>query len=289
MLLDIPISSDNGEGIITLVSYEDNQFNWIENELTQGDVKNVRNGQNSVLTVFQNTVSWDIGEKITIIGTSDSKTMTVEGVISTIHEDKTKDSIGYLVCSEQAFLSLVGDSGYSVIDVQLESNATDNTVLEIRSLLPTGALVSDKRLSNSEAQDSYYTGAIFIYGFLLIIALITVFNIFNSMNASVSARTKQYGIMRSIGMSTRQLYKMIAAEAFTYVVLGCIGGCVLGLPFNRAIFGWLITDTWGTAWQIPTIPLLVIVLLCVVSALIAIIRPVKQIQNMTIVDTIKAQ
>ena len=55
-----------------------------------------------------------------------------------------------------------------------------------------------------------------LYGFLIIIALITVFNIFNSMNASVAARTRQYGVMRSIGMGTGQLYRMIAAEAATY-------------------------------------------------------------------------
>ena len=50
------------------------------------------------------------------------------------------------------------------------------------------------------------------------------------MNASVASRTRQYGIMRSIGMGANQLYKMIAAEAFTYAILGCVVGCVLGLP-----------------------------------------------------------
>ena len=30
-----------------------------------------------------------------------------------------------------------------------------------------------------------------------------------------------------------QLYKMIAAEAVTYAVLGCVTGCVLGLPLNK--------------------------------------------------------
>ena len=80
-------------------------------------------------------------------------------------------------------------------------------------MIPSDSTVSDKRITNSESQSSYYTGAVFIYGFLIIIALITVFNIFNSMNASVASRTRQYGIMRSIGMGANQLYKMIAAEA----------------------------------------------------------------------------
>lgn len=140
-----------------------------------------------------------------------------------------------------------------------------------------GYSVSDKRLSNAEAQSSYYTGAIFIYGFLIIIALITVFNIFNSMNASVASRTKQYGIMRSIGMGTDQLYKMIAAEAFIYALLGCVTGCLFGIPLNKVMFRFLIADKWGTNWSVPVGSLLLIVLLCFISAAIAIRRPMKQI------------
>ncbi|MCM1045498.1 MAG: FtsX-like permease family protein [Candidatus Gastranaerophilales bacterium] len=156
-------------------------------------------------------------------------------------------------------------------------------------MFPNDSYVSDKRLSNSESQSSYYTGAIFIYGFLIIIALITVFNIFNSMNASVASRTKQYGIMRAIGMGMNQLYKMIAAEAATYAMLGCIIGCVLGVPLNKMMFQFLIADKWGTNWTVPISSLLLIVLLCLISAAIAIRRPIKQISKIAIVDTIKSQ
>ena len=186
-------------------------------------------------------------------------------------------SSGYMICSEQTFTALVGDLGYTTIDVQFSSAGGDDTVSTIRSMI------------NSESQSSYYTGAVFIYGFLIIIALITVFNIFNSMNASAASRTRQYGIMRSIGMGANQLYKMIAAEAFTYAILGCIAGCVLGLPLNRLMFQFLIADKWGTAWQIPVDSLLLIVFLCLASAAVAIRRPIRQISRMAIVEAIKLQ
>ena len=179
-----------------------------------------------------------------------------------------------MICSEQTFTALVGDLGYTTIDVQFSSAGGDDTVSTIRSMIPSDSTVSDKRITNSESQSSYYTGAVFIYGFLIIIALITVFNIFNSMNASVASRTKQYGIMCSIGMGANQLYKMIAA---------------VGLPLNRLMFQFLIADKWGTAWQIPVGSLLLIVFLCLASAAIAIRRPIRQISRMAIVDTIKLQ
>ena len=109
------------------------------------------------------------------------------------------------------------------------------------------------------------------------------------MNASVAARTRQYGVMRSIGMGAGQLYKMIAAEAVTYAVLGCIAGCVLGLPLNKMMFQFLIADKWGTTWQLPVASLLLIVMLCLGSAALAIRRPIKRIGQLSIVDTIKQQ
>ena len=95
--------------------------------------------------------------------------------------------------------------------------------------------------------------------------------------------------MRAIGMGVDQLYKMIAAESFTYAILGCIVGCVLGLPLNRLMFQFLIADKWGTAWKIPVGSLLLIVFLCLASAAAAIRHPIRQISRMAIVDTIKLQ
>ena len=112
---------------------------------------------------------------------------------------------------------------------------------------------------------------------------------FKSINASVASRTRQYGIMRSIGMGTNQLYKMIAAEAFTYAILGCVAGCVLGLPLNKLMFQFLVADKWGTAWQIPVSSLLLIVFLCLASAAAAIRCPIRQIGRRAIVDIIKLQ
>ena len=215
--------------------------------------------------------------------------MTIAGVLSSVHAVNGAGSCGYVVCSEQLFTELAGNMGYTAIDVQLSNSNDDAAVTAIRDSFPADSSVSDKRLSNQESQSANYTGAIFIYGFLIIIAFITVFNIFNSMNASVAFRTKQYGIMRSIGMGVNQLYKMIAAEAFTYAIPSCITGCILGLPLNKLMFQYLIAEKWGTGWTVPVGPLLIIVVTCLTSAGIAIRRPMKQISGMAIVDTIRLQ
>ena len=286
---DVSVSTGVSDGTVTLISYDDIQFQLAKKDLNKGKISPVQSDTTSVLMTYQEGANWNVGDTLTVHTSGGDKTVTIAGVVTTTNSVNSAGSFGYMICSEPTFTEIAGNSGYTTIDVQFSKAGDDATVAAIRNLLPEDSSISDKRLTNSEAQSSYYTGAVFIYGFLIIIALITIFNIFNSMNASVASRTKQYGIMRSIGMGTEQLYKMIASEALTYALLGCVTGCVLGLPLNKMMFQFLIADKWGINWSVPVRSLLLIVLLCLASAAISIRRPIKQISEMAIVDTIKSQ
>ncbi len=283
----LSISSDTESGTVTLVSYEENQFKWAEEELNEGNTESVSGGSRDILVTYRDGIQWKVGDTVTLHTPLGEKQVRIAGILSSTNASSEAGSLGYIICSEQLFTESIGVAGYTSVDIQLAGNGSDEAVSAIRGLLPSDSSIADKRLSNSESQSSYYTGVVFIYGFLLIIALITVFNIFNSMNASVAARIRQYGVMRSIGMGSGQLYKMIATEAVTYAVLGCIVGCVLGLPLNKMMFQFLIASKWGTSWQLPTISLLLIVVLCFGSAVLAIRWPIKKIGKLSIVDTIK--
>lgn len=285
----LSVSSDTESGTATLVSYEENQFKWAEEELNEGNTESVQGGTGDILVTYRDGMQWKVGDTVTLHTPLGERQVRIAGILSSTNASSEAGSLGYIICSEQLFTESIGMAGYTAVDIQLAGSGSDETVSAIRNLFPPDSSIADKRLSNSESQSSYYTGAVFIYGFLLIIALITVFNIFNSMNASVAARTRQYGVMRSIGMGAGQLYKMIAAEAVTYAVLGCVTGCVLGLPLNKMMFQFLIAGKWGTSWQLPAVSLLLIVVLCFGSAALAIRRPIKKIGKLSIVDTIKLQ
>ena len=285
----LSVSSDTESGTATLVSYEENQFKWAEEELNEGNTESVQGGAGDILVTYRDGMQWKAGDTVTLQTPLGERQVRIAGILSSTNASSEAGSLGYIICSEQLFTESIGMAGYTAVDIQLAGSGSDETVSAIRNLFPPDSSIADKRLSNSESQSSYYTGAVFIYGFLLIIALITVFNIFNSMNASVAARTRQYGVMRSIGMGAGQLYKMIAAEAVTYAVLGCVTGCVLGLPLNKMMFQFLIAGKWGTSWQLPAVSLLLIVVLCFGSAALAIRRPIKKIGKLSIVDTIKLQ
>ena len=167
--------------------------------------------------------------------------------------------------------------------------ATDEDVYAIHQMVDSTFTFSDERMGNSSTMGTYYCFWLFVYGFLVLIALITVFNIINSIAMSVSSRSKQYGAFRAIGLSTGQLRKMIVAEAFTYTIIGGIVGTILGLLSNKVLFEMLISYKWGDTWTIPLKELGIILLIVVLSAIVAVYGPIKRIHNMSIVDTISAQ
>lgn len=285
---DIPAECDGKLKTVTLISYESNQFNWIDEENWSEDniglekaVKDTDEGY--VIAAYHPEIAINKGDKIqTGLGV-----LMVTDVVSQIPFNR-KDGEEILVCSEALFKTLTGNNNYTIIDIQLERGVTEEEVNAIRSL-SEGFLFSDQRISNRETKGAYYSFALFVYGFLAVIAMIAIFNIMNSISMSVSAHIRQYGAMRAIGMSIRQLIKMITAEAVTYAVCGSAVGCIIGLPVHYLLFNNLVTARWGDTWTIPSSSLTIIILLVVLSSVAAVYAPSKRIQNMSVTDTIHAQ
>ena len=253
-----------GEGsTLIVISYDDQQFEWAKDSLIEGNLQDAIDGK-GMLSVHREGNTFAAGSNV--------KVSTGGG------EQET---------------SIVGTLGDAVLDVQLNRDATDSQVQEIRKVMEQecggSVAFSDKRIGNKETKGASYSMSVFLYGFLAVIALIGFFNIINNIAMSVSARMREYGAMRAIGMTVRQLNRMVLGETMTYTVFGVLLGCVIGLPLNRVLFQNLVTSRWGDEWSVPGWELLVIVFIMLGSVCLAIMGPVKQIKKMTVVDTISRE
>ena len=285
---NIPVKSDGQNKKINLISYEDYQFSWAKDSLLSGFIDDVQQKDNQVLVVHNSDNSLHVGNKIQLKSGDKQKEITVAGLLSSSPFDNI-NGVTTVICSEKTFRELTGETNYTIIDVQLTDKAVDSDVDSIRSLAGSNIQFSDRRASNREVKGAFYSMALFIYGFLVVIVLITIFNIANSIAMSVSARIKQYGAMRAIGMSGHQLIKMITAEAVTYSITGSIVGCLIGLPLHKILFEKMVTAHWGDPWQLPFGMLAIIVAVVIISSILAVHGPAKRIHKMSIVDTISAQ
>lgn len=284
---DVPVQINGTDTSAMLVSFEENQFGWAEDMVMEGDLQAARDGK-GVLLLYKEGSGFAPGDTIALHTPQGEQVVNVSATLSYTPFSVSMDT-ETIICSENLFATLTGQSAYTIIDVQLRRGATDEQVEQIRLLAGSAYAFSDRRLSNSEVRGTYYAFALFFYGFLALIALITVLNIVNSISMSVSARMQQYGAMRAIGMSGRQLLRMVSAETMTYVVCGMAVGCAVGLPLNRIIFENLVTTRWGEAWYVPFGALGTILLVMLFAALLAIRGPAKRIREMSIVDTVSAQ
>ena len=230
-----------------------------------------------------------VGDNITLSINDSTQTITVAGILSDSPLARVEGTETFF-CSEKTFTALTGEKGYTIIDIQFENNASSEDVKAIENLFTDGGVIFSDSLSQGQQQRNlYHTFAVLVYGFLSIIVAITIFHIMNTINMGVAAKMKEYGGMRAIGMSDRQLIKMIVAEAGTYAINGVIGGCIIGLPMHWVIYVSLITNIWGTAWSVPFIPLILIIDIVLFTSLLAVRGPAKWLQRMSIIENFSAQ
>ena len=230
-----------------------------------------------------------VGDNIVLTINDKSQTVTVAGILSDSPLAREEGTETFF-CSEETFTALTGEIGYTIIDIQFKNNASSEDVKTIENIFSNGGVIFSDNLSRVQQQRNlYHTFAVLVYGFLSIIVAITIFHIMNTINMGVAAKMKEYGGMRAIGMSNRQLVRMIIAEAGTYAINGVIWGCIIGLPMHWVVYVSLITNIWGTTWSIPFIPLILIIAIVLLTSLLAVREPAKRLQRMSIVENINAQ
>ena len=78
--------------------------------------------------------------------------------------------------------------------------------------------------------------AIFLYGFIIVIALIGVTNIFNTITTSMELRRPEFAMLRSIGMTKKEFNRMIRLESLFLGLRSLIYGIVIGLVLSVIIY-----------------------------------------------------
>ena len=263
---------------VNITSYSEYMLDCEDESLVQGNISEIYGDSGKVMTVLDKDNPIKVGDTIQV---AEQEIEVVCGISSGLYPGEYS-----IICSQETFARLTGEENYSMIGIQLSRQATDETVKQINSLAGSNVIFTDERQRNQEDANSWLAAKFLLYSFMAIIAMITLFNIINSISMSVTARIKQYGAMRAVGMDGEQLTRMIAAEAFTYAVSGLIVGSGIGIVLSRFLYVKLVTRYFGSQWSLPVVLLAIIVAFDTVSAAAAVYAPAKRIRNMPITATI---
>ena len=263
---------------VNITSYSEYMLDCEEESLVQGNISEIYGDSSKVMTVLDKDNPIKVGDTIQVAG---QEIEVVCGISSGLYPGEYS-----IICSQETFARLTGEENYSMIGIQLSRQATDETVKQINSLAESDVIFTDERQRNQEDANTWLAAKFLLYSFMAILAMITLFNIINSISMSVTARIKQYGAMRAVGMDGEQLTRMIAAEAFTYAVSGLIVGSGTGIVLSRFLYVKLVTRYFGSQWSLPIVLIAIIVVFDTVSAAAAVYAPAKRIRNMPITATL---
>lgn len=271
---------------VDLFSFDDFDLDALKKDgrLRKGsDLAEVYGNTDSVLVICDPDAPLQKGDIIQV----DGEDLTVAGMLKSdlFSEDGLSHGKVSVIASSETFVRLTGVTDYSLVMVQTTGDVTDEDVAAISGVLDEGITLRDDR--EGRTSGTYTAFVLCVYGFLAIIAMVTVLNIMNSISMSVSARSRQYGAMRAVGMDSRQVTRMIAAEAVTYALAGCVIGGVVGLVLGRMLYNLLIDGRFPYAiWTIPVSRLLIVVVFVAAATLAAIYAPAKRMREMAVTETI---
>ena len=128
--------------------------------------------------------------------------------------------------------------------------------------------------------------SIFLYGFIAVISLIGVTNIFNTITTNMELRQKEFANLKSIGMTKKEFNRMIRLESVLY------GGkaLVIGIPIGIGL-SYLLFKSFGIGYEMTyELPLkaIGISIIAVVVLIWVIMRfSLKKINKQNIIETIR--
>ena len=128
--------------------------------------------------------------------------------------------------------------------------------------------------------------SIFLYGFIVVITLIGVTNIFNTITTNVMLRSKEFAMLKSVGMTEKEFNNMIRLESVLYSLKSLLIGLPIGILISFIIYKALANSIdfgYVFPWQA------VLVAIAAVVLLVSIIMnySVKQVSKQNIIETIR--
>jgi putative ABC transport system permease protein len=123
---------------------------------------------------------------------------------------------------------------------------------------------------------------------LMLSEIIAVLGIVNTLALSVFERTHELGLLRVVGMSRRQLRRMIRAESVIVATIGGLVGTGLGL-FWGWVFAVALRPQGLTVLSFPVIQLIVLIGLAVAAGVVAALTPAWRAARLDALEAIAAE
>ena len=199
----------------------------------------------------------------------------------------------FKIIMSKDFLEKINTSEYIRYELKFkytninDEKLTESASNEIQSIEEDYKLtLNDLNADNKMQQQMWTVINVFVYGFIVIISLIGIVNVVNTISLNILLKKKEFGTLGTIGMSERQLSKMVILEGMLHgIISSIIGGIIsLGLVLIAVkIINFGLTVSNKIYWQPFVIGFTINLLVVLIASLI----PLNKLKKMSLVETIR--
>ena len=128
--------------------------------------------------------------------------------------------------------------------------------------------------------------AIFLYGFIIVISLIGITNIFNTITTNMNLRKQEFAMLKSIGMTSKEFKKMIRLESVFIGAKSLLFGIPIGIGISYLIYHFMIEES-NLPFDLPILAIIISIIVVYLLITILMKYSMNKINKENTIETIR--
>ncbi len=244
------------------------------------------NKNNKLTTKYMRVFNFNKGDIIDATITDKDKKIKIEiGATSDVKPFGFKGvDAKYLIISDEMF-----DANFKskVLTIYYKSNDANKLQDDLDDFLKGEDYNINNVDENVKIMSNLFTlVGIFLYGFIIVISLIGITNIFNTITTNMELRKQEFAMLKSVGMTTKEFNRMIRLESLFMGIKSLFFGVPIGIALSYIIYHFLSEES-GIPYKLPIEAILIAI--AVVFILISLIMKysMSKINKQNTIETIR--
>ncbi len=197
----------------------------------------------------------------------------------------------YIIVSDEFLHNIIKNDNIIYVEMPIYSSDSDKLQDDIEKLFKEENYeeyhINNVDKSMQEMKSIYTLMAIFLYGFITVIALIGITNIFNTITTNMNLRRSEFATLKSVGMTKSEFNRMIRLESFFYGMKSLLIGIPIGIMLSYLIYRILITSNIEMTYEFPIGGIVISIVAVFLLIYVIMHYSVKKISKQNIIETIR--
>ncbi len=254
--------------------------------LIDKDYQTIYDENNKKTTKYMRTFDFNKGDVIDSIIPSTEKNVKIEiGEVTEIKPFGLKGMTArYVIVSDEKFDDI---AKAIVLEIYYKSNDANKLQNDIDDYLKGEEYNLNNSDENVRIMSNLFTlVGIFLYGFIIVISLIGITNIFNTITTNMELRKQEFAMLKSVGMTTKEFNRMIRLESLFMGIKSLFFGVPIGVCLSYIIY-YFLSEESGVPYKLPIVAIIISIL--VVFILISLIMKysINKINKQNTIETIR--